>query len=624
MKASRSATRLLVMSFEGQISPIVDLGCLNPDAAPADGWGIGLYGENEASARLHKEATPAQVPGRSQMLRNFEATSASVLVLHVREARWGNESLANTQPFVRTWAGREWLFAHAGSMRYPIETSMDNLFEAVGSTDSEMIFCELMSRIAARKWRNLGFADLQVLRDWFAEFNAHGTMNSVVTDGRDVCVFADFDEPLYLWELQPPHGNLVFGDEDLEVDLMSRGARGRRGVMFCSRPLTPRGQATATMRQVEPGSLVVVREGHVRCVLGPSGGESDATKTIIVRPRKVERPSAAVEQYFEVAHSTIYRYSTPVEHSTHLLRLTPIHDRVQEVLFHKIHCSVSGRVREYEDVFGNQVRRLLVQAPFDEMVIDARSVLRVRDTDPLRFRPIHARTTLPLVWMPWQRHMLSPYLLPPELPETQLLDLAEYAMSFARRNDHDLLETLIDINTTLHREYTYLQGSTNVFTTAYEVFESRRGVCQDFTNLFICIARLLGVPARYACGYIFTGPKNPNQIQSEASHAWAQVYLPEVGWKGFDPTNGVLTQTDHVRVAVGRNYVDATPTSGTIYVGGGGETLTVDVMVQPVTRERMIQLLGYDPREGHGSDRSAAEPDLVPVSAPTSSDGTAA
>jgi transglutaminase-like putative cysteine protease len=71
-------------------------------------------------------------------------------------------------------------------------------------------------------------------------------------------------------------------------------------------------------------------------------------------------------------------------------------------------------------------------------------------------------------------------------------------------------------------------------------------------------------------------------VQSEASHAWTQVYLPEVGWKGFDPTNGILTQTDHVRLAVGRNYIDATPTSGTIYMGGGIETLTADVRVEVV------------------------------------------
>jgi transglutaminase-like putative cysteine protease len=91
---------------------------------------------------------------------------------------------------------------------------------------------------------------------------------------------------------------------------------------------------------------------------------------------------------------------------------------------------------------------------------------------------------------------------------------------------------------------------------------------------------LLGVPARYVCGYVYTGPTAENQAQSEASHAWVQLYLPELGWKGFDPTNGILTQTDHVRVAVGRNYGDATPTSGTIYLGGGAETLEAAVRVQ--------------------------------------------
>jgi transglutaminase-like putative cysteine protease len=153
-------------------------------------------------------------------------------------------------------------------------------------------------------------------------------------------------------------------------------------------------------------------------------------------------------------------------------------------------------------------------------------------------------------------------------------------MSFVKRNDYDLLDTLLDINDSIFREYKYIQGATTVHTSAFDVYVNRRGVCQDFTNLMICLSRLLGVPARYVCGYIYTGPKNPNQRQSEASHAWLQVYLPVVGWKGFDPTNGILTQTDHVRVAIGRRAIDATPTSGTLFLGGGGETLSVDVRVE--------------------------------------------
>ena len=103
-------------------------------------------------------------------------------------------------------------------------------------------------------------------------------------------------------------------------------------------------------------------------------------------------------------------------------------------------------------------------------------------------------------------------------------------------------------------------------------------MCQDFANLFICLARLLSIPARYRVGYIYTGGYE-NKVQSDASHAWAEVYLPWRGWLGFDPTNGVVVGLDHVRVACGRNYRDASPTSGTIFKGGGTETLSVNVRV---------------------------------------------
>jgi transglutaminase-like putative cysteine protease len=203
------------------------------------------------------------------------------------------------------------------------------------------------------------------------------------------------------------------------------------------------------------------------------------------------------------------------------------------------------------------------------------------DVEPLDFRPARVRSTLPLVWMPWQRQILQPFLLPPELPESELSELTEYAMSFAQRNDYELLDTLLDLNATIFTDFHYKQGSTLLSTSPFDVYANRRGVCQDFANLFICLARLIGVPARYVCGYLYTGTKTGERARmAEASHAWVQVYLPEAGWKGFDPTNGVIAQTEHIRVAVGRNYIDATPTSGTLYVGGGGETLSVDVQVR--------------------------------------------
>jgi transglutaminase-like putative cysteine protease len=155
-------------------------------------------------------------------------------------------------------------------------------------------------------------------------------------------------------------------------------------------------------------------------------------------------------------------------------------------------------------------------------------------------------------------------------------------MSFVERNDYHLLKTIEDINLSIYRDYKYVSGSTSLATTPFEVFTSRQGVCQDFANLFICLARLLGIPARYRMGYIYTGANYANKIQSDASHAWAEAYMPFVGWRGYDPTNGCAVAQDHIRVACGRNYRDATPTAGTIYKGGGTETLMVDVKMREI------------------------------------------
>jgi transglutaminase-like putative cysteine protease len=178
--------------------------------------------------------------------------------------------------------------------------------------------------------------------------------------------------------------------------------------------------------------------------------------------------------------------------------------------------------------------------------------------------------------------MMLPYLLPPELPESQLRELTNYAMSFVERNDYHLLRTINDINLSIYKDFQYVPGSTQISTTPFEVYTNRCGVCQDFANLFICLTRLLSLPARYRMGYIYTGANYTNKIQSDASHAWAEVYLPYVGWRGFDPTNGCAANQDHIRVACGRNYVDATPTSGTIYKGGGIESLRVEVRMDEV------------------------------------------
>ena len=204
------------------------------------------------------------------------------------------------------------------------------------------------------------------------------------------------------------------------------------------------------------------------------------------------------------------------------------------------------------------------------------------DSDPFGYTKKKIRPSFPLDWMPWEQAMLDPYLRPLELPDTEIAELFAYAMTFVEKTGNDLMETLFAINLSLFRDYRYVPGSTTLATTPYEVFLSKKGVCQDFSNLFICLARLLGIPARYVCGYLYTGNVGEHRARSDATHAWVHLYLPGIGWKGFDPTNGVLPELGHVRVAYGRHYRDATSTSGTLYTAAN-ETMTIDVKVTDVS-----------------------------------------
>ena len=464
------------------------------------------------------------------------------------------------------------------------------------------------------------------MHGWLGELNERGTGSFLLSDGHDVVAYCDRAGAHPLWRVRrtPPHRRMVLKSEKIVLDLdnphdvnremaivsgtrlseveswkrMAPGAMVamRRGVFIWSsvedEDVRPAPEAAA---EAAPALGMLWTETSVGSVPAPTaeGARGEARQATEAKreqsrfraaptPRARSTRDEAAEvrregRVLTVDHETIYRYEEPVELSAHLYRLHPVHDLRQDVLDYQLEISPPGAARRAEDVFGNEVLSFKIERPYSELWVRARSRVRVRPPDPLA--PLK-RATIPLVWMPWQRQMMTPYLLPPELPETQLHALSEYAMGFVERNDFDLIETLKDLNLSIYRDYQYRPGSTLLETSPFTVFVRREGVCQDFANLFICLCRLLGVPARYRVGYIFTGADYDNQIQSEASHAWAEVYLPRIGWRGFDPTNGVMANLDHVRVAAGRNYRDATPTSGTLFRGGKGETLEAKVKVE--------------------------------------------
>jgi predicted glutamine amidotransferase len=263
---------LFAMSFEGTLAPSFDLRCLQPGRKPPDGWGIGYYPGGEPSASVLKEPAPESGSIRSELVKAWDHLASSIFVVHIRTATWGQNSAANTQPFSRAHGGRDWLIAHSGSLRDRLVVG--GRFEPVGSTDTELIFCDLLERIAEAGWRSLGDCDLERLRLELGDLNKHGGLGLVMSDGQHLLVYADAHDEgrLHLCHLLPPHGkSLAFGDEDLMVDLTSRGDVSRKGVAVSSSPLTRSDGRPMEWTRVPPGHLLMVRQGAVIDEIGAEG-----------------------------------------------------------------------------------------------------------------------------------------------------------------------------------------------------------------------------------------------------------------------------------------------------------------------------------------------------------------
>ena len=144
----------------------------------------------------------------------------------------------------------------------------------------------------------------------------------------------------------------------------------------------------------------------------------------------------------------------------------------------------------------------------------------------------------------------------------------------------DPLTLVNDVAAGINREFEYVKKSTAVNSPIEVSLTARQGVCQDFSHIMIAAVRGLRIPCRYVSGYLHHDELHRDRSAEGATHAWVEALLPGLGWTGFDPTNGVITGTRHIRTAVGRDYADVPPTIGTMK--GRTETeLQVRVRVSP-------------------------------------------
>ncbi|MND97909.1 Protein-glutamine gamma-glutamyltransferase [compost metagenome] len=139
-----------------------------------------------------------------------------------------------------------------------------------------------------------------------------------------------------------------------------------------------------------------------------------------------------------------------------------------------------------------------------------------------------------------------------------------------------ILEIAQQCNNYIFNHFTYTKGITNIETTVDEILEIRKGVCQDFAHVLLQLLRTAGIPSRYVSGYICP---NESGLRGEgATHAWVEIYTPNQGWLGLDPTNNIWTMDNHVKLSVGRNFYDCTPVKGT-FKGLAKQTLSVCVSI---------------------------------------------
>ena len=268
-----------------------------------------------------------------------------------------------------------------------------------------------------------------------------------------------------------------------------------------------------------------------------------------------------------ISHLTNYRYETPATSMIQMLRLTPRNHDGQYLTRWRIDVSTDCRLDQHEDAFGNLTHAFSTEGPFSELAVTVEGEVETRDTQGI------IRGTV-------ERFPPSLYLRATELT-TPDAGIAAFAAASRDATEGNVLNLLHHMLERLHDEVAYDTDPTHAATTAAEAFALKRGVCQDLTHIFIAAARSLAIPARYVGGYFH---RDDGVDEQEAGHAWAEAFVPGLGWVAFDAANGLCATDAHVRVAVGLDYLGAAPLRGTRY-GGGGEVMSVKVRVDQASQQ---------------------------------------
>lgn len=260
-----------------------------------------------------------------------------------------------------------------------------------------------------------------------------------------------------------------------------------------------------------------------------------------------------------IDHTTTYAYDRAARFIIQVLRMTPRSSEAQQVRHWAVETDVDARLRKTEDAFGNIVHTLYTEQPTRSLTVRVSGEVITTESNGV---------------VPQDQETLSPLVF---LRDTQLTKRDQLISVFASEFlAHPPLDRMHRLMAAIHGSVAFEVGVTTPTHTAAEVLALGRGVCQDHAHVFIACAREMGVPARYVSGHLL---RRDGLDDQEAAHAWAEAWVPDLGWVGFDAANGICPTDRYVRVATGLDYLGAAPVRGASY-GGGGERLEVRLNVR--------------------------------------------
>lgn len=261
-----------------------------------------------------------------------------------------------------------------------------------------------------------------------------------------------------------------------------------------------------------------------------------------------------------ISHVTTYRFETPPIYGLQQVRLSPKETNGQRVKDWALQFEGAVLQTEFVDHHNNKTHLIRINEGISELRIKSQGTIAATDT----YGVIGRHGGYAPLW-----YFLRQTLLTQAGPEVVKLSKA-----FASSEGTEL-ERLHELSYRIGAVVSYQTGQTTAFSTAEDAIKAGAGVCQDHTHIFTSAVREAGLPARYVSGYLMMN----DRVDQDATHAWAEVHLPDLGWTGFDVSNQISPDARYVRVATGLDYSSAAPISG-LTQGGSGETISVDVQVQ--------------------------------------------